>query len=140
MLLGLDPFIGNSAYVPNGNRFTDPTSIGGGQTGPKGEILTVIHEITVTDTETTNTVNTLVTDYKPSSWNAVFGSNQSTENQLTLTYGSVNQTVSDQKQTCSLTYFVGAGDPPFLTGYSYDTWLGGLAFYPWRGGKMPVGS
>lgn len=143
-LLVLDPFISNPNPTLHAPRFeiNDPASIGGGDTGPAGDAISVSHEITATDTATTNTIVTHVTDAKPGWLSALFGNNQSTESQISLTTQSTVQTTVQNKQSLTVYFFSGTTDQTYLTGLYYDTLFNTLAFVPWAQGQMapPVGT
>lgn len=140
-LLSLDLFVGNPLPTLPQPRFevNDPASIGGGDTGTGGDMVTATHEITTSDTTVRNTVWTQVTDYKPGWLSALFGTNQSTENQMALTCQSTVQTVVDDKQTVSVYFFTGPNQPAYLVGLYYDTLFNTLVFTPWPQGQVVPG-
>ncbi len=137
-LLALDPFVGSANPTLHGPRFeiNDPASVGGGDTGTGGDAIAVSHDITATDTATRNTIWTHVTDAKPGWLSALFGNNQSVENQLSLTTTSTVQTTTEHKQSLTVYFFSASADQPYLTGLYYDTLFNTLAFVQWRAGQI----
>jgi hypothetical protein len=131
-LLALDPFVGNPSPGLAQPRFVqnDPASAGGSGTDPNGDSFVVTHDITTTDITTQTNVSTTVTDYKPGWLAALFGTNETTENQLTMTYTSAAQTSTEQKQTATVYFFAAPDDPPYLVGLYFDVLFGTFAFTP----------
>jgi hypothetical protein len=137
-LLAVDPFVSGPTPTLHAPRFevNDPASVGGGDTGTGGDAISVSHEITATDTATKNTVVTHVTDAKPGWLDALFGNNQTSETQLSMTMQSTVQTTTQNKQTLTVYFFSAATDQPYLTGLYYDTLFNSLAFMPWKAGQL----
>jgi len=123
-LLALDPFVGNPTPTLSPPRFvpSDPASEGG-DAGVGGTTLKETYQLTTSDINTQQSVTTTITDDAPGLWEALFGTNQSTENQLTLTYSTSQQVTQTQTQTVTVQVY---GD--YLFGVWYDTLFGTLAF------------
>jgi hypothetical protein len=115
MLLDLDPFVANPSPALQGPRFVqnDPPTAAGSGTDPNGDVLSISHEVSSTDTHTTTSLTTTVTDTKPGWLTALFGieDNEATEHQATLGYSTSVQQGTDQKQTATVTFFANPGDP-----------------------------
>jgi hypothetical protein len=134
MLLSLDPFVGNPSPALQGPRFVqnDPPTAAGSGTDPNGDVLSVSHEVSTTDTHTTTSLTTTVTDYKPGWLGALFGieDNQATEDQATLGYSTAASSNTDQKQTATVHFFANPGDAPYAVGLYFDRLFGTFAFTP----------
>jgi hypothetical protein len=134
MLLSLDPFVGNPTPSLPAPRFlpADPPSFLGAGSDPNGDTIAVSHEITTTDTATTNSVQATITDTKPGWLNSLFGfdTDQSTERQTTLGYTTAEQNSTDNKQTIQVKFFAGPTDPPTGARFFFDTLFGTFAFLP----------
>ncbi len=134
MLLDLDPFIGNPSPSLPAPRFipADPASFRGSGSDPNGDTIAISHEITSTDTTTTNNVQVTITDTKPGWLNSLFGfdTDQSTEHQTTLGYTTAEQAGTDNKQTAQVKFFAGPNDPPTGARFFFDTLFGTFAFLP----------
>jgi hypothetical protein len=123
-LLALDPFVGDPTPTLNPPRFiqNDPTS-DGGDAGAGGTTRQETHQLTTSDMNTQQSVNTTITDYKPGWLDALFGSNQSTEDQLTLTYSTSQLVTQTDTQTVTVHVY-----GQFGFGLWFDTLFGTLAF------------
>jgi hypothetical protein len=123
-LLALDPFVGNPTPTLSPPRFiqNDPTS-DGGDAGVGGTTQQETHQLTTSDMNTQQSVTTNITDYKPAWLDALFGSNQSTEDQLTLTYSTSQQVTQTETQTVTVHVY-----GQFGFGLWFDTLFGTLAF------------
>ena len=134
MLLDLDPFVANPSPTLQEPRFAqnDPPTAAGSGTDPNGDILSVSHEVSTTDTHTTTSLTTTVTDTKPGWLATLFGleDNQATENQTTLGYSTSVSDGTDDKQTATVTFFANPGDPPYAVGLYFDRLFGTFAFTP----------
>jgi hypothetical protein len=123
-LLALDPFVGNPAPTLSPPRFiqNEPAS-DGGDAGVSGTTRQETHQLTTSDINTQQSVTTTITDDKPGWLDALFGSNQSTEDQFTLTYSTSQQVTQTQTQTVTVNVY---GQYGF--GLWFDTLFGTLAF------------
>ena len=88
-----------------------------------GTTRQVTHQLTTSDMNTQQSVTTNITDYKPAWLDALFGSDQSTEDQLTFTYGTSKQVTQTETQTVTVHVY-----GQFGFGLWFDTLFGTLAF------------
>jgi hypothetical protein len=123
-LLSLDPFVGTTVPTLSPPRFVrnDPTS-DGGDAGTGGATRQEIHQITTSDLNSQESVTTTITDYKPGWLDALFGSNQSTEDQITLTYKTSQEATQIETQTVTVNVY-----GQFGFSLWFDTLFGTLAF------------
>jgi hypothetical protein len=123
-LLGLDPFVGDASPTLSPPRFiqNDPTS-DGGDAGVGGTTQQESHQLTTSDMNSQQSITTNITDYKPGWLDALFGSNQSAEDQLTLTYSTSQQVTQTETQTVTVHVY-----GQFGFGLWFDTLFGTLAF------------
>ena len=138
MLLSLDPFVGNATPALGEPRFVlnDPPIAAGSGTDPTGDVFSVSHDISTTDTTTQTSVTTTVTDYKPGWLTALFGDNQATENQATFGYTLAVTNTTDQKQSATVFFFARPNDPPYAVGLYFDRLFGTFAFTPADGKEL----
>ncbi|HET9017888.1 MAG TPA: hypothetical protein VFN57_19965 [Thermomicrobiaceae bacterium] len=129
-LLALDPYVFSQTPELAGPRFVpnDPPSYGGTGTDPGGDVLSISHDVTTTDINTTTNVTVHITDTKPGWLVALFGDNTAREEQISATYGCGSTTTVDQRVSSSVHYFAAPDDPPYVVGVFFDRLFRTMAF------------
>jgi hypothetical protein len=98
-LLGLDPFASTPNPTLSAPRFVPnevPTDAG--DAGPTGSQRTQTHQVTTTDINSQVQVVSTIADSTPGWADALFGSNQSTDTTITLTYSVADSVTTSQSQ------------------------------------------
>jgi hypothetical protein len=131
-LLSLDPFVGQPPYFLSPQRFLVPDQPPNGQEtfgpGEQGSVATT-YTITDEDMQTSVQTNTLITDYKPSWLAALFGDNETTENTLTTSYTTSDDTTVGETITDTVYYKLPPTDPnSYAIDFWYDLLFGNMAY------------
>jgi hypothetical protein len=139
-LLTLDPLVPNAA-VPKPDasvlvspRFVaniDDPSIGGDGNATSGDLLTVSHNVTTADIQTTTNVTTHVTDFKPGWMTALFGDNTAIENQASMTYSNGTTLTVGTTITSGVTLFATTGVGTNMIAVYFDNLFKTFVFLPY---------
>jgi hypothetical protein len=121
------PLVGSPRFVP-----ASPAERAGEGTATTGDQFSVTYEITQEDKQVQTTVNTTVTDNKPGWLSVMFGldDNTNTENTMSLTVGMTTDSKDDDKVTYTATLFSEGSDDPYDVLIFYDRLFGSMAFAP----------